>query len=116
MDDPETLAHAMASAVAKAGEVEKLTLLRAHPDLAGKAAVAGDLTADSASEQSGAGLDRCSPEEFSRFQAYNDAYWEKFGFPFIIAVKGLDRGQSCWNSNGGSRITRIPSLPRLCVR
>jgi OHCU decarboxylase len=55
--------------------------------------VAGELTTDSASEQASAGLDRCSPEEFARFQGLNAAYKAKFGFPFIIAVRGLGRAE-----------------------
>lgn len=70
---------------------ERLGVLRAHPDLAGRLAVAGELTEDSRKEQAGAGLDRLSPEEFSRFTELNDAYTAKFGFPFIIAVKGLTK-------------------------
>ena len=70
---------------------EKLGVLRAHPDLAGKLAIAGELTADSRNEQAGAGLDRLTPEEHARFTALNGAYTDKFGFPFIIAVKGLNR-------------------------
>jgi OHCU decarboxylase len=87
------LAEAMAAALDAAPRGVKLALIRAHPDLAGKAAVAGELTADSASEQAGAGLDRCSPEEFARFQELNAAYKAKFGFPFIIAVRGLGRAE-----------------------
>jgi len=89
--DPEALADAMAAAVEAAGEAAQLALLRAHPDLAGRLAVAGGLTADSASEQAGAGLDRCTPQEFAEFQRLNAAYKARFGFPFIIAVRGLDR-------------------------
>ena len=87
------LAEAMAAALAAAPRDAKLALVRAHPDLAGKAAVAGELTADSASEQAGAGLDRCSPQEFARFQELNAAYKARFGFPFIIAVRGLGRAE-----------------------
>lgn len=74
-----------------ASEAERLSVLRAHPDLAGKLAISGELTADSRNEQAGAGLDRLSPEEHARFTQLNSAYTEKFGFPFIIAVKGLSR-------------------------
>ena len=74
-----------------ASEAERLGILRAHPDLAGKLAIAGELTADSRNEQAGAGLDLLSPEEHARFTQLNSAYTEKFGFPFIIAVKGLNR-------------------------
>ena len=70
---------------------EQLGVLRAHPDLAGKLAIAGDLTEESRNEQAGAGLDRLSPEEHARFTALNTAYTDKFGFPFIIAVKGLTK-------------------------
>lgn len=85
------LAGAMAAILDKAGDEEKLALLRAHPDLAGKAALAGNLTEASRKEQAGAGLDQCSQEELDRFTALNAAYVEKFGFPFIVAVRGLDR-------------------------
>ena len=70
---------------------ERLGILNAHPDLAGKLAIAGGLTEDSRKEQAGAGLDRLSAQEHARFTALNTAYVEKFGFPFIIAVKGLTK-------------------------
>lgn len=69
----------------------QLSLINAHPELAGKAAVRGDLTADSAREQAGAGLNACTPEEFASIQQLNAAYRAKFGWPFIVAVKGLSR-------------------------
>ena len=87
----EALHQAMAAAVDGAGEAQQLALLRAHPELAGKAAVRGELTHDSTREQAGAGLDRCSAEEFVRIHSLNTDYNAKFGFPFIVAVKGLDR-------------------------
>jgi 2-oxo-4-hydroxy-4-carboxy-5-ureidoimidazoline decarboxylase len=87
------LHEAMVGAVRRAGPDRQLTLIRAHPDLAGKAAVAGDLTEDSRREQAGAGLDQCTAEEFARFQTLNDRYKDKFGFPFIIAVKGAGRAE-----------------------
>ena len=74
-----------------ASEDERLGVLRAHPDLAGRLAISGELTEDSRQEQAGAGLDRLSAEEHKRFTELNDRYTEKFGFPFIIAVKGLNR-------------------------
>jgi 2-oxo-4-hydroxy-4-carboxy-5-ureidoimidazoline decarboxylase len=86
--DREQLHRALVEVIGSAGEDEKLALLRGHPELAGKAAIAGDLTADSKREQSGAGLDRLTPAEYQRFHALNDAYKTKFGFPFIVAVKG----------------------------
>lgn len=82
---------AMVAAVERAPEHEKLALLRAHPELAGKAAVRGELTIDSTKEQSGAGLAQCSPEEFALLTDLNRRYNVKFGFPFILAVKGQDR-------------------------
>lgn len=84
----DDLHRAMIDAIADASEAERLAVLRQHPELAGKAAIAGDLTADSRREQSGAGLDRLTPEEYRRFHDLNRAYTEKFGFPFILAVKG----------------------------
>lgn len=74
-----------------AGEAPQLALLRAHPDLAGKLAKSGALTTESTSEQAGAGLDECTAEEFTEFTALNDTYKAKFGFPYILAVKGRHR-------------------------
>lgn len=88
---PEALAAPMVAAVEAAGEAAQAALLRAHPDLAGRLALAGDLTPESAAEQAGAGLDRCSPEELAEFQRLNGAYTARFGFPFILAVRGHDR-------------------------
>ncbi|WP_105437844.1 2-oxo-4-hydroxy-4-carboxy-5-ureidoimidazoline decarboxylase [Neorhizobium sp. T25_13] len=82
---------ALTSIFRKASREERLGVLRAHPDLAGKLAIAGELTEDSKKEQAGAGLDRLSAEEHARFTELNTAYMEKFGFPFIIAVKGLTK-------------------------
>lgn len=89
--DVDALASAMRDEVEQASHDAQMTLIGAHPDLGGKAAVAGNLTADSAREQAGAGLDGCTPEQFERLQQLNDAYTDKFGFPFIVAVKGLQR-------------------------
>ncbi len=74
-----------------ASHAERMGVLRAHPDLAGKLAIAGELTEESKSEQAGAGLDRLSAEEHARFTALNSRYMSDFGFPFIIAVKGHDK-------------------------
>ncbi len=87
----EVVHGALTAQFRAASEAERLGVLRAHPDLAGKLAIAGELTADSRNEQAGAGLDRLSPAEHVRFTALNSAYTQKFGFPFIIAVKGLNR-------------------------
>jgi 2-oxo-4-hydroxy-4-carboxy-5-ureidoimidazoline decarboxylase len=77
--------------VREASPEEQLALIRAHPELAGKAAVGGRLTKASAAEQASAGLDRLSQAEFDRFHALNAAYAEKFGFPFIICVRLTDK-------------------------
>jgi 2-oxo-4-hydroxy-4-carboxy-5-ureidoimidazoline decarboxylase len=83
--------EAFGDEVREAGPAEKLALLRAHPDLAGRAAIAGDVAEDSRREQAGAGLDQLTPEEFSRFTELNESYSAKFGFPFILAVRGADK-------------------------
>ncbi len=90
-DDAERLIGRMERVVEAAGHDHQLALLRAHPELAGKLAIAGDLTADSRAEQASARLDHCTPQEFARFQELNAAYNAWFGFPFIIAVRGLGR-------------------------
>jgi 2-oxo-4-hydroxy-4-carboxy-5-ureidoimidazoline decarboxylase len=82
---------AMVAAMGRALPSEQLTLLQAHPELAGNAAIRRELTADSMREQEGAALDQCSPSEFARLNDLNRRYQAKFGFPFIIAVKGQDR-------------------------
>ena len=91
VDDVGELACLMAECVDNAGTEQQLALIRAHPDLAGKAQVAGELTAESTAEQASAGLDQCSKVEYERFQALNEAYKEKFGFPFVMAVRGSTR-------------------------
>lgn len=70
---------------------EQLALIRAHPELAGKAAIDGTLTQASAAEQASAGLDRLTPAEYERFHALNSAYKERFAFPFIICVRLTDK-------------------------
>ena len=82
---------AFQAAIGDAGAEAQQALLAAHPDLAGRAAIAGDLTADSRREQAGAGLDRLTAEEFGRFTVLNTAYRERFGIPFIFAVRGADK-------------------------
>jgi 2-oxo-4-hydroxy-4-carboxy-5-ureidoimidazoline decarboxylase len=81
------LMAAMAEAVRSAEPARKLALIKGHPDLAGKAARAGTITADSQAEQASAGLDRLSEEELARFQRLNGAYRETFGIPFIVCVR-----------------------------
>lgn len=87
----DALYTTMAAIVDNAGATRQLALINAHPELAGKAAVRGELTHESTREQSGAGLDLCTQEEFDALQALNASYREKFGFPFILAVRGFDR-------------------------
>jgi len=82
------LKQALQAVVMTSSKEEQLTLLRAHPELAGKAAIAGALTVESTGEQAASGLDRCSLDEYARLQELNTRYGEKFGFPFILAVKG----------------------------
>jgi N-carbamoyl-L-amino-acid hydrolase len=81
---------ALQDVVGAASLDEQLGLIRAHPELAGKAAVAGQLTAESTSEQAKSGLHLCSAEEFAALHRLNADYNDKFGFPFILAVKGPD--------------------------
>ncbi|KMN82497.1 OHCU decarboxylase [Chromobacterium sp. LK11] len=77
--------------VEEAGVEAQLRLIRAHPELAGKAALHGEVTAESAAEQGGAGLDRCSPQELELLRRLNADYRARFGFPFILAVRGYQR-------------------------
>ncbi len=65
----------------------QIALIRAHPDLAGRAAIAGELTTESTREQASARLDQLSPSEYARFHELNTAYREQFGFPFVICVR-----------------------------
>jgi len=82
------LKQALQAVVTQATHDEQLALLRAHPELAGKAAIAGALTAESSGEQAASGLDRCSVDEYALLHELNARYNETFGFPFILAVKG----------------------------
>ncbi|PHR62645.1 MAG: OHCU decarboxylase [Robiginitomaculum sp.] len=87
-DSAKGLAAALSRAMRRADDGRKLALIRAHPDLAGKAALADELTQESRTEQSGAGLDQCTRTELADFTKLNNAYTQQFSFPFIIAVKG----------------------------
>ena len=89
----DALHGSMVAAMRSASEACQLTLLRAHPELAGKEASKGTLTAESTREQAGAGLDQCSADELRQIQQLNREYRERFDFPFIIAVTGLDKHQ-----------------------
>lgn len=95
-----SLAHlkrALVEVLREAGPDAQLALIRAHPELAGKAMVSKTLTAESTQEQGKAGLTDCTPEEFAHLQSLNAAYNEKFGFPFVMAVRG-PRGQGLHRS------------------
>lgn len=85
-----SMAELMRSVVDAASYQDKLDLLRLHPDLAGRLCL-GELTESSRSEQAGAGLDQCTRKELTEFQELNATYNDKFGFPFIFAVKGFHR-------------------------
>ena len=96
---------ALQKVVAAAGVDDRLGLIRAHPELAGKAALAGELTRESTGEQAKAGLHLCSPDEYATLHKLNADYNTKFGFPFILAVKGPD-------GKGYSRQTIIATFAR----
>jgi 2-oxo-4-hydroxy-4-carboxy-5-ureidoimidazoline decarboxylase len=81
------LHEAMTAAIRDAPAEQRITLLKGHPDLAGKAARAGTMTVDSKAEQASAGLDRLSEGEYAAFHRLNDAYRKKFGIPFIVCVR-----------------------------
>ncbi|MEC7120398.1 MAG: 2-oxo-4-hydroxy-4-carboxy-5-ureidoimidazoline decarboxylase [Pseudomonadota bacterium] len=89
----EHLLQALLQAMWQASPEQQLALIRAHPELAGKLAIQGELTVESTREQAGAGLQHCTPEQFAQIQQLNTDYQAKFGWPFIIAVKGLQREQ-----------------------
>ena len=89
---PFTDLHAgLMAALTSASGAEQLALIRAHPELAGKAAIDRTLTQASAAEQASAGLDRLTPDEFARFHDLNAAYRARFDFPFIICVRLTDK-------------------------
>lgn len=90
-DSLDALHQAMVDVVQLADADAQLRLIRAHPELAGKAAIRGQLTHHSSKEQAGAGLDQCSPEQYRELTDLNQRYNQKFGFPFILAVRGYDR-------------------------
>ncbi len=83
----EELHRGLCDTVRSAGEEKQLALIRAHPDIVGTAALAGALTPASNAEQASAGLNRLTPEEIATFQKFNQAYRDKFGFPFVICAR-----------------------------
>ena len=92
----EELHRALCQTVADASEEQQLALIRAHPDLVGRLALAGGLTRESTNEQASAGLDKLSAQEVELFQTNNVAYQEKFGFPFVICAR-LNRKEAILN-------------------
>ena len=108
IDNVEQLATTMADCVDNASTERQLALIRAHPDLAGKAQLAGELTQDSTTEQSKAGLDQCSADDYAQFQTLNDQYHEKFGFPFVMAVRASTRAEIL--SAFAARLDNDPAL------
>jgi len=92
-DRPAGLHRALCAVLRDASPQQQRALIEAHPDLAGRLARAGRLTADSSKEQAGAGLDRLTDQERARFGALNEAYKARFGVPFIMAVKGRSKAE-----------------------
>ncbi|WP_321340812.1 allantoate amidohydrolase [Breoghania sp.] len=92
-EDIPAMIAAFEAAMRAAPRERQMDLVRAHPDLAGKAALAGEMAQESKREQAGAGLDTLTPDEFAAFERLNGAYKERFGFPFILAVKGATKHQ-----------------------
>jgi 2-oxo-4-hydroxy-4-carboxy-5-ureidoimidazoline decarboxylase len=84
----------MMQVVRSAPRAEQIAFLRGHPELGGKVARAGAMTADSVAEQGGLGLNRLSDEDFARFERANTAYRDKFGFPFIVCVRRHSSAES----------------------
>jgi OHCU decarboxylase len=93
---------AMVRVVSEASMERQMALIRAHPDLAGKAAVAGELTPQSTGEQASAGLDRLTSGEYEAFTEMNRAYRERFGFPMIVCVR--EHTKESILRNAGSRL------------
>ncbi len=112
----------MAAAAAKGSEEQKKALILAHPDLAGRLALAKTLTAESTEEQASAGLDRLTPDELAKFTAFNEAYRTRFGFPFIMAVKGKSKAdilasfqQRLDNDPGVETATALAEIDRIAA-
>jgi OHCU decarboxylase len=85
--DRDELYEALVAAMYAAPRDRKLALIRAHPDLAGRAAIEGTLTDSSTREQASAGLDRLSPQQYAAFTRANSAYRQRFGFPFVVCAR-----------------------------
>ena len=105
--DAAELHAAFRAVLAAAGEARQLDLVRAHPELADKVAMASGLTADSTREQASAGLDRLDPLEYATFHDLNRAYRERFGFPFVICVRL--HGKNSILQEMARRVVRTPA-------
>ena len=123
--DRDEVAAAFVAAVRDAPPESQLELIRAHPDLADRAAVADDagsggIAVESRREQAGAGLDRLTPAEFERFAELNTRYRARFGFPFIFAVKGANKQmilaafeERIGNDSATERATALANVERI---
>lgn len=109
LDEIEALHQRMSDILLSANHADQLALINAHPDLAGKAAIQGELTESSTNEQAGAGIHQCTAEEFARFTELNDAYKAKFQFPFIMAVKAATGTRSSPPSKNASTTMPMPN-------
>jgi 2-oxo-4-hydroxy-4-carboxy-5-ureidoimidazoline decarboxylase len=109
--DADALGDAFARVIREAPAEEQAALIRAHPELAGRAAAAGELEADSAGEQASAGLDRLAPADLGRLTALNAAHRERFGFPFVIRVRGRTVAEIL--AAGEERLGNGPEAERL---
>lgn len=116
----EELAAAFTAAVLADTPEQQLALIRAHPDLAGKAALAGEVTPESASEQASAGLDRLTPQEYAEFHRLNAAYHAKFDMPFVVCVRENTKAtilsgaaMRLQNSPAGERETALREIGKI---
>ena len=115
------LLEALCSVMYSAPLEQRIALIQAHPDLAGKAALAGTLGAASAGEQVAAGLDSLSPAELARFTELNAAYRERFGFPFVICARLRTKGdilqafgRRLTNSPDQETLTALDEIGKIC--
>lgn len=104
----DAMVAAFVEAIGGADPALQLDLIRAHPDLAGRAAIAGELAPESRREQAGAGLDALTPDEFARFTDLNDRYRARFRFPFILAVRGATKHTIL--ASFEERVDRLPHV------
>ncbi|WP_225429836.1 2-oxo-4-hydroxy-4-carboxy-5-ureidoimidazoline decarboxylase [Deinococcus detaillensis] len=109
----EDIAQAFSAAVTADASAAQLSLIRAHPDLAGKAALAGEITPESASEQASAGLGNLSADEFAEFQRLNEAYHQKFGLPYVVCVR--ENTKASIFEGARSRLSNTPDQERAAA-